>query len=306
MPIIKNINYTAQDIIDDYQKVKQQLEKERLGRKEYLQNGQYTRQNIRKFFGEWNAFKVAIGERPLVHKEVSKEDASNKAYELFAKYEKLTAEIYRAEGYAQPVVDRIFGGFGKMMVALELPQQAIGKTKQLSDEEFLSDLFIIQKEYGYVNSTLLEKHSSIPRASFINRYGTFGEACLKAGVFHVGQDNLFSDTGEAMTAFHEVAKIIGEGEFHTEMTFDWLRNDRTGVPLPVDAYFPKNNLIVEYNGPRHYDARYWTTVTDAYVDLDEIKRRDKLKESLSRQRGFLFLTIPHYKKDNLEELIRNI
>lgn len=306
MPVIKNQNYTKDDIINDYNKVKQILGKERLGRKEYLQNGQYTRNNIYKFFGEWNEFKVSIGEKPLVHKKVSKEDASKKAYELFEKHGKLTANIYRAEGYAQPVVDRIFGSFGKMMSSLNLPQEPIGKTRNLSNEDFLSELLSIQKKYGYVNPTLLSENSTIPLASFINRYGTFGEACLRANVFHVGQKSLWSDTGEAMKCFHKIAKIIEEPQFHTEITFNWLRNDKTGAPFSVDAFFPKNNLIVEYNGPSHYDESFWLNRVDGSIGLEEIVRRDSLKEQLCLINNFNILFVPDYNKDNIIELINEV
>ena len=306
MPYIKNRNYTAEDIVNDYNEVKENLGKERLGRKEYLTNGTYTRANIRKFFGEWNDFKKAIGERPLVNKKLSKEDVSLKAFELFEKHGKLTAEIMRTEGYAQPAIDRIFGSFGEMMKDLGLPQEAIGKTKQLSDEDFLSDLLKIQEEYGYVNTTLLEKHSSIPKNSFINRYGTFGEACLKAKVRHIGQNSIIRLYGQAMTAFNKVAQIIGDDYFHTEMTFNWLRNDQTNIPMPVDAYFENSNLIVEFHGPHHYDEEFWLNRTEFSNDFEETRRRDNLKKNLVSEKGIRFIEIYDYEKDDIAEVLKEL
>ncbi len=42
-------------------------------------------------------------------------------------------------------------------------------------------------------------------------------------------------------------------------TFDFLRSDPTpkrphGVPLPVDAYFPAHNMVLEFMGPQHFQA----------------------------------------------------
>lgn len=306
MPYIKNREYTAEDIIKDYGEVRERLGKERLGRKEYLTSGTYTRANIRKFFGEWNDFKKAIGERPLVHKKLSEEEVSEKAYELYEKYGKLTAEIMRAEGYAQPAVDRIFGSFGNMMTKLGLRQEAIGRTKQLTDEKFLSDLISIQRKYGYVNTALLSKHSSIPNNSFINRYGTFGQACLKAGVRHMGAESITHLYGQAMTAFKEISILMNDDYFHTEMTFDWLRNDLTNIPLPVDAYFEHSNLIVEFHGPYHYDESYWLHNTENSNGLDETMRRDALKKHLVIEKGIRFIEIYDYDQDNLADIIKEL
>ena len=303
MPYIKNRDFSKEDIIEDYEKVKRELGKDRLSREEYLQNGQYTRNNIAKQFGTWNGFKLAIGERPLMYKNVSKEDLVKQARQLYDKHGKLTAEIIRSEGYSQPVVDRIFGSFGNMMKELGLKQEAIGKTKQLTDKQFLSDLVEISKKYGYVNHVLLLKHSKIPLGSFINRYGTFSNACLLAGVYHVGDKSLWEDNGEAMTAFHEVADCLKSPKFHTEFTFDWMRNNETGFLMPVDAYFPEYNLIVEYHGPHHYEKDYWLNVGSKGVGLEEIQRRDLLKLNLAKENGLKIVEIPHFEKDNIINIL---
>lgn len=298
-----NNGYTKEDLVSDYERVKRLLDKDRLGVKEYLRHSNYHFSAFTKKYETWNNFKNEIGERPLVHHKVSKEELDEKARELFNKNGKLTAEIMRRDGYAQSVVDRIYGSFGKMMKSLNLKQEAIGRTRELTDKEFLSDLVKISSHYGYANPTLLAKHSKTPLASFINRFGTFGNACLVANVYHVGEKSKWNDEGEAMMVFKQVSNLISEPKFHTEMTFDWLRNDETGFPLPVDAFFPQSNLVVEYHGPVHYDENFWLNQMNTSKGIDEYKRLDSLKERLCEENGVNIITIYDYEKDDVENIV---
>ncbi|MEW5702286.1 MAG: hypothetical protein AB1792_08670 [Candidatus Zixiibacteriota bacterium] len=64
---------------------------------------------------------------------------------------------------------------------------------------------------------------------------------------------------KAETAVVELfVEILGTTTVHRNYRgFDFLRGDPTpkrpkGVPLPVDAYFPEFNLVLEYMGKQHY------------------------------------------------------
>ena len=85
-----------------------------------------------------------------------------------------------------------------------------------------------------------------------------------------------------------LATILNEKPFR-QHTFDWLRNDRTGRLLYIDAYFPITNLAVEYDGKqhRHFMPLYHKT-KQQFADL---KRRDRLKERLLAEHGVPLLRI---------------
>lgn len=303
MPIIKNKHFTKEIIIEDYQRTKLKLGKDRLSRKEYIANGQYTRPNIEKMFGSWNNMKKEIGERPLVNKKLSKKEVSKMANTLFEKHGKLTAQIMREEGYAQSAVDRLFGSFGEMMKELSLPQEAIGRTRELTDEQLLNELVKIEEEFGYVNFSLLDEHSLIPFATFINRYKTFGDACILAGVRHLGKDTIARPFGQANSVLKEISDFLEEDTYHTEMTFDWLRNDATAVPFAVDAYFPENNLIVEYHGPYHYDELHYVNRINGVESFEETVRKDDLKREIIKSKNITFLEIYDYERDKVKKLL---
>lgn len=294
---------TKEDFIQDYRRVQNLLSKEKINRNEYLSYGAYPRYYIEKLFGSWNEMKLSLGEKPLMHKRVTKDMVILSATELYNKYGKLTAQIMREEGLSQISVDKHFGSFSNMMDELGFEQASIGRTRSLSDDEFLKDLVFIEKKFGYVNSELLKLHSDIPLASFINRYRTFGEACLKANVRHIGQITINNLDGEAHETIKNISLLIGDESYHTELTFDWLRNDVTGSPLPVDAFFPEHNLVVEYNGPYHYAKDFWLNKEEG--TFEETQRRDSLKDKLCKDNGLNIVWIHHEEKDSLESLFKD-
>lgn len=295
-------NLTKEDVIEDYRRVQTKLSKKNINRTEYLSHGLYPRYYLDSLFGGWNGLKTYVGDTILMNKGLTKEMIAEKAIELYHYNGKLTSTIMRDQGYSQIAVDKNFGSFSNMMKELGLTQEAIGATRNLSDEDFLSHLRKIQIEYGYVNATLLSKHSSIPLASFINRFKTFGEACLRANVRHIGQHSLMYPDGSSNVFLQKVSELLNEPDYHTELTFDWLRNPSTATPLPVDAYFPSKKLIVEYHGPYHYDENNW--LNQGKQSIQDIQNKDRLKVRLAKDNGFNIIEYPYDSNEPIESIFK--
>ncbi len=97
-----------------------------------------------------------------------------------------------------------------------------------------------------------------------------------------------------------VSKIIGGAEFKRGYTFEFLRGDVTphrskGVKLPVDAYFPQHNLVVEFREKQHYGDR--VALWDNRVTATGMKRKkqrsiyDKRREEILPKNGIKLLII---------------
>lgn len=70
-----------------------------------------------------------------------------------------------------------------------------------------------------------------------------------------------------------------------------MRNDKTGRPLFIDAYFPNSRLAVEYNGPQHYEeVLMYANPNDT---LEDRQYRDKLKFKLLRQHNIIPMAIKY-------------
>ncbi|MBO6252274.1 MAG: TFIIB-type zinc ribbon-containing protein [Bacteroidaceae bacterium] len=94
-------------------------------------------------------------------------------------------------------------------------------------------------------------------------------------------------------------------------TFDFLRGDGTpGKKLPVDAYYPKLNIVVEYRERQHTEsvAFFNKTNTVSGVSRDEQRRiYDQRRRDVLPQHGIKLVEISYadLKHDSRKRLIRD-
>lgn len=96
----------------------------------------------------------------------------------------------------------------------------------------------------------------------------------------------------------KVAAILGETPAR-QQAFAWLRSD-ANRPMYVDAYFPRHNLVVEYDGRHHFqfEPHYHRTPEGFKAN----QRRDTLKEQLITLHGINFLRIRFDESHSLTHL----
>lgn len=95
---------------------------------------------------------------------------------------------------------------------------------------------------------------------------------------------------------HLVAEVLGESPLE-EPRFSWLRGD-AGTTLPVDAYFPEHDLVVEYRERQHLTERpdsfkFWDSKpTASGIPRSEQRARyDELREREIPDHGLRLLII---------------
>lgn len=98
-----------------------------------------------------------------------------------------------------------------------------------------------------------------------------------------------------------VSRVLGDAEFKRGHTFEFLRGDRTphrpnGAKLPVDAYFPEYNLVVEFRERQHYGDRValWDNRDTATGKKRKEQRRDydERREVILPKNGIKLLIVP--------------
>ena len=262
--------------------------------KDYEDNGKYSVHHIRKNFGTWNNLLKEAGIELNVIFNATKEDVKEDMLRLYKEHGKLTTRIQRKHSkYSQAIIDRLFGSFGQMMNELNIKETKI--QKRYTDDELLDKLVALQKEHGYIDSTLVESCLDVSIQTYVYRFKTIPLAVQKAGLKY-GRIN--SASIQSQKVINRITHILNETP-HIEFTFDWLRNDKTNMPLAVDAYYPEANLIVEYHGDYHYkDVPH----LQSKQTLEERQRIDKLKETLIREKGYHFLVFPHYESKSFENV----
>jgi len=101
-----------------------------------------------------------------------------------------------------------------------------------------------------------------------------------------------------------VSEALGGAEYEPGHRFGFLRGDPTpkrpaGVTLPVDAYYPAYDLVLEFREGQHYGDRvpFWDNRITATGELRKNQRRkyDERREKLLPTHGIKLLIVYDYE-----------
>lgn len=94
--------------------------------------------------------------------------------------------------------------------------------------------------------------------------------------------------------------LLAEEVIENRGNFDWLRGDK-GTKLRVDAYFPSEKLVLEYNGVQHFKPN---KLMDRRQGRAEQRRRyTELRRKLIPKHGLNLLEI-NYNEPLTEEYLK--
>lgn len=289
-----NYKVSKEDVITDVQKVFS--ETNNTTRENYLSHGKYSRAPINRLFGSWNNLLKELNYSINMNKDINKEEVSSAIMALYNKYGYITAELQRKElGYSQPVIDRLYGSFSKMLVELNI-RAPYGKA--ISDEEVKKSLIDIYNKHGYISVQLIDEYAPVSFATVCNRFGSLYEICEELSIPTHTNDDISKLSRFVLGVVNEYLNATPQ----YEKTFSWLKNEFTNKRLRVDAYYTKHNLIVEVDGKQHYSPNsffYGDEETFLYrIFLDEVK------ENLIKKHNIKFVRFTY--KDNKNSIISKL
>lgn len=91
-------------------------------------------------------------------------------------------------------------------------------------------------------------------------------------------------------------------EYITEKAFIGCTYDGKHL-LRFDFYLPKYNICIEYDGEHHYkDVELYNMKTS----LDEVRKRDEVKNQYCIDNGIKLVRIPYYKFKKIPQIIQDI
>lgn len=101
--------------------------------------------------------------------------------------------------------------------------------------------------------------------------------------------------------------VILEQTAKRQHRFDFLLGD-TGAKLPVDAYYPVLNLVIEYRERQHTESvKFWNRLTASGIPRDEQRARyDQRRREVLPQHGIRLVEISYsdFKYDGHKRLLR--
>lgn len=274
-----------------------------------INEGKISADTIKRRFGSLNKlyelcnFPLSQGQR----KFTSKEEIVEEIYRIKNEHGYVSKPLFeKHSAYSPKIVQRIFGSFTNMYKELNIEGHRSGRVP--TDEELISECERVYREHGFLSYDLIEKFSNISTTCYKDRARKNGWKGINHYREMVGCEIPTLDWGEspsARFAIDKFTKAIGE-EPIKEKKFDWLINKElkrpTQSPLRIDAYYPKANIAIEYNGPQHYfiDGIY-TKNEEALIKRQKL---DKLKASLIREHGIKLIVI-HFKDKVTDEYIQD-
>ena len=268
----------------------------------FLENVGISSSDFYKNFKSWKSFNSYLKDPKSYESKEGKErvKVANKALMLYKKHGRLTTSIMIDEGIHFSVITRLFGSFKDMADSLSIPL-----TNHYTDEDYFADLVQLENRFGYVNYTLINKHGSFTSMTYIRRYGTISEACFRARVRHIGHSTIIEPASQAIQAIREIGKVLKDNYYHTEVTFDWLRNEKSNRPMPVDAYFPYQNLVVEFHGPHHYDEKHflYDKKYKRITTFKEQKADDLYKKNMLLENGYRYVSVYDYESNDIKDIL---
>lgn len=126
-----------------------------------------------------------------------------------------------------------------------------------------------------------------------NRTKYCSKACRAKQQFSSQEEN------EVVTIIAGILKEIPE----RAKTFSWLKSDNDRN-MYLDAYFPKNNIAIEYDGKQH--RQFIPHYHKSIKQFEKSKERDIRKEKLCQKNGIILIRITDEEKRTKEYLEKRI
>jgi hypothetical protein len=254
--------------------------------------------SIKRRFGSMAAALAEVDIEPLQgqRKMITKEEVIDDLDRVYGELGSMSKPLYEKHGKFTPkVVQRVFSSFSKMMTEMGFTQHPSGYIP--TELELVDELKRLSEEHGLVTAAIIRNFGKYSTTTYHERFTSLNLAYESAGL-PTRQPGACAHADWVIRRF---AKSVGEAP-EMEHRFNWLRNPRTNRVLPVDGYFPKAGIIIEYNGPQHYNVdNHYVKTQEA---LDYRKALDQLKYDLIRKQGLKLIVID-YRDSFTQDYIDN-
>lgn len=286
------------DLIEDILKVYNHKGDNKFTQKYYLANGKYSGSPIRTN-GGWSSILKELGIELNVHKNVTKEEVINDFFRVKKEQGYISSRIFRKYGkYSQKVTDDLFGGYCKLLEELNMSSKY--SIRLLSNEEIVNQLKKLYEQYGYINSTLISTKTPYSHQTIINRFGSMSSLYEAMQINNNVNNNCFFVSADYVIDLF--GEVLNETPIR-EWTCKELMNPEGTNHLYVDAYFPKSNLIVEYNGQQHYE--YVEFLHKSYDKFVRTQILDMHKEQIIKEKNINLIKFK-YSEPKKKEYIKNL
>lgn len=265
----------------------------------YEENGKYSWCAIRGHYGSFNNMLREL-RLPIncYREDYTREEILKKMWELYDEYGYLTAELQRKEsGFSQMIIDNTFGGFNNMLTTMGLDLNY----SKIEYDELIEELKHAYKTYGYLSRPVIKEMCSISYEACVYRFGSVVEM-LEAIDADVEEHIQRTSSQGLLYCKDNISNLLDDNP-KMEKTWDWLISPHSSSHMYTDLYYPKHNLVVEYDGEQHY--RFVPQWHRTLENFERSKERDGEKDRLLEKHGVNIIRI-RYHNLNKESITRKL
>lgn len=249
-----------------------------------------------KVFGKFSTLledmgiPLIAGQRKMIEKEEVEKEVKRIIQE-FGYFSKPLMEKY--SNINTKVVARIYGSFENLYKEMDIDRHPSGRIP--TNEELILAAKKVFEKFKCISYDILDRETNFSIQCYRERFKTIKKIKELAQISYEGKHPMATYVFKKYSDFLKEEPIL-------EKTFDWLKNPKTKMNLKIDAYFPRNNIAIEYNGPQHYkiDTLY---ITNQEM-LKHRKYLDSLKQELLKEHEIKTVVV-HYKDKLTDEYIKN-
>lgn len=261
-----------------------------------LTNTDLTEGYIKKYFGGFSKMLYELNLPINIRSNITKTDVLQHMKKLYDKYGKLNSIIQRKDGIiSQAMIKRLFGNFNNLLTEFNTTYNTclIDKPFRPSDNDLLYEAKQLINKFGRLNTSILRQYSKYTYQTYLNHFQSIANLCNQLNII-----NYFNTNTTEFIVISRISKILNDTDYIMHKKFNWLINPKTQAKLHLDAYFPKYNLAIEYDGQQHFEqVKFFSS------SLEERQYRDKLKDQLCKEHNITLLRIA-YNDDLSEQALR--
>lgn len=253
----------------------------------YEKHGLYNQKVVRRIFGSFTNMynELNLTRHPSGYSPTDEELISD-AKRLLNEFEYINADIIRLHSkFSVFVYQSRFSSINELYKILNIPMKFYSAT----EDELIMEARDIYSKYNILTKDIIEQNSQYSVAQYYRRFGSLNNLYEILGL-----QNRYPGEESCNSANYCISKFSNylDEQPQREFTFDWLRNPKTNRKLPIDAYYPKHNIAIEYNGLQHYqiDGLY----IKSEEELQYRQELDNVKYQLIKEHG-ITLVVVHYK-----------
>ena len=150
------------------------------------------------------------------------------------------------------------------------------------------------------------------KAVYVNNETNLEIICKKHGSFFQSPaSHLYQKAGcpkcNLSKAELKIIRFLKERriDYITQKTFTDCRNPATNQKLKFDFYLPLKNILIEYDGPQHFEeGRHIGGYVSTLADLKSTQLRDKIKTNYAEQNGIELIRIKYTKFKKLNSILK--